>query len=271
MYTIEDTVIKIDRLKIRVIRKITENRSSPPLLLFNGIGANSELLLPLMRDLEGIECIAFDMPGIGQSQATFFPMRFKGLSQLSAKILDHYDYGNVDALGVSWGGGLVQEFARMHQARCRRLILAATSPGVVMVPSKPSVFMKLSTPKRYLDEEYLFEVAEHIYGGALRENPEKIRDFAEHIKPAKTGRGYLNQLAAIAGWTSIHWLHKLQQPTLILAGTDDPLVPLANGKILASRIPNSELVEIDCGHLLLLTKREIVVPKIIEFLMSESA
>ena len=110
------------------------------------------------------------------------------------------------------------------------------------------------------------EVAHHIYGGVLREHPEKIQEFAQHIKAAKSGRGYMNQLAAIAGWTSIHWLHKLQQPTLILAGTDDPLVPLANGKILAARIPNSRLEEINCGHLLLLTQRDIVVPKIVQFL-----
>ncbi|GAB1255718.1 poly(3-hydroxyalkanoate) depolymerase [Aurantivibrio plasticivorans] len=269
MVEFEDSIIKVDRLKIRVVRKLVPDRTGPPLLLFNGIGANAELLKPLMEDLEPIECITFDIPGIGQSQGTLLPMRFKQLSRLAAKILDYFDYGNVDALGVSWGGGLAQDFARQHQTRCRRLILAATSPGVVMVPSKPSVFMKLSTPKRYLDEEYLMEVAHHIYGGVLRDEPERVQEFAEHIKTAKSGRGYLNQLAAVAGWTSIHWLHKLQQPTLILAGTDDPLVPLANGKILSARIPNSILVEIECGHLLLLTKREEVVPKILTFLQFE--
>jgi poly(3-hydroxyoctanoate) depolymerase len=265
----EDSVVVVDGLKIRVMRKLNPGHKSPPLLLFNGIGANAELFKPLMTDLESIECITFDVPGIGGSDTTLIPMRFKALSKLSAKILDHFDYGNVDALGVSWGGGLAQEFARNHPKRCRRLILAATSPGVVMVPSKPSVFMKLSTPKRYLDERYLFEVAHHIYGGVLREHPEKIQAFAEHIKPAKTGRGYLNQLVAMVGWTSIHWLHKLQQPTLILSGVDDPLVPLANGKILNARIPNSRLEEINCGHLLLLTQREAVVPMIIAFLLGE--
>ena len=268
MPEILDQIITVDRLKIRVVRKVVDKRQSPPLILFNGIGANSDLLMPLMQDLASIECITFDIPGIGQSEATWLPMRFSGLSQLSAKILDYFDYGNVDALGVSWGGGLAQEFAKMFSNRCRRLILAATSPGVVMVPSKPSVFIKLSTPKRYLDEEYLLEIARDIYGGVLREHPEKIQEFAEHIKPAKSGRGYMNQLAAIVGWTSIHWLHKLKQATLILAGTDDPLVPLANGKILANRIPNSQLVEINCGHLLLLTQRNIVVPIIEKFLLA---
>lgn len=267
----EDSVVEVDGLKIRVLRKIVAERKSPPLLLFNGIGANAELFKPLMADLEEIECITFDVPGIGGSKPTFIPLRFKALSKLSAKILDHFDYGNVDALGVSWGGGLAQEFARQHPHRCRRLILAATSPGVIMVPSKPSVFMKLSTPRRYLDEEYLFEIAHHIYGGVLREHPEKIRAFAEHIKPAQSGRGYLNQLAAMAGWTSIHWLHKLQQRTLILSGVDDPLIPLANGKILNARIPDSRLQEINCGHLLLLTQRKAVVPMISEFLLEDTS
>lgn len=262
----DDDIVKIDRLRIRTVRKRVKNRTTPPLLLFNGIGANSELLMPLMKDLAPIECITFDMPGIGQSESSLLPMRFKGLSKLSEKILDYYDYGKVDALGVSWGGGMAQEFARRHQSRCRRLILAATSPGVVMVPSKPSVFLKLSTPKRYLDEEYLLDVAQHIYGGVLRDDPDKVQEFAKHIKPATGSRGYLNQLAAIVGWTSIHWLHKLQQPTLILAGTDDPLVPLVNGKILAARIPNSRLLEVNCGHLLLLTQRDLVAPKILAFL-----
>lgn len=265
-FDVEDQLVSVAKLKIRVVRGNVNSASAVPLLLFNGIGANSDLLLPLMRDLASNECITFDMPGIGQSQPSFLPMRFKQLSQLSGKILDHFGYDRVDVLGVSWGGGLAQEFAHLNPQRCRRLILAATSPGVVMVPSKPSVFMKLSTPKRYLDEEYLLEVAQHIYGGVLREQPQKIQEFAEHIRPAKSGRGYLHQLAAIVGWTSIHWLHKLKQKTLILAGRDDPLVPLANGKILAARIPDSELVEVDCGHLLLLTQRETVVPVIKQFL-----
>lgn len=271
MVDFEDQIVTVDRLQIRVVRKLVGKRKSPPLLLFNGIGANSDLLMPLMEDLASIECITFDMPGIGKSEASWLPMRFSALSKLSAKILDHFDYGKADALGVSWGGGLAQEFAKRHPDRCRRLILAATSPGVVMVPSKPSVFIKLSTPKRYLDEEYLLEVAHVIYGGVLRDNPEKIQEFAEHIKPAKSGRGYMNQLAAIVGWTSIHWLHKLTQPTLILAGTDDPLVPLANGKILAARIPNSQLKEINCGHLLLLTQRHVVGPIIQKFLLDKES
>jgi len=57
----------------------------------------------------------------------------------------------------------------------------------------------------------------------------------------------------MTGWTSIHWLHTLTQPTLILAGTDDPLVPAFNARLLARLIPNSRLELIDDGHLFVVT------------------
>jgi hypothetical protein len=49
--------------------------------------------------------------------------------------------------------------------------------------------------------------------------------------------GYLGQLFAISGWTSLPWLGSLRQPTLVLAGDDDPIVPLVNGRILARCTP----------------------------------
>jgi len=48
-------------------------------------------------------------------------------------------------------------------------------------------------------------------------------------------RGYLGQLYAIAGWTSLPWLHRLRPPTLVLAGDDDPIVPLLNARMLSPR------------------------------------
>jgi pimeloyl-ACP methyl ester carboxylesterase len=66
-------------------------------------------------------------------------------------------------------------------------------------------------------------------------------------------RGYLGQLYAITGWTTLPWLHRLRQPTLVLAGDDDPIVPLPNGRILAHRIPDARLHTVHGGrHLFLL-------------------
>ena len=79
------------------------------------------------------------------------------------------------------------------------------------------------------------------------------------------------QIVAMVGWTSIHWLHRLPQPTLILMGKDDPIVPEVNGRIMAQLISNARLVTIDDGHLFLLTRTAAVVPIIDSFLQNASS
>ncbi len=56
---------------------------------------------------------------------------------------------------------------------------------------------------------------------------------AENMRGA-SDLGYLYQLLAMAGWTSLPWLRSLAQPTLVLMGRDDPLVPVINGQILGA-------------------------------------
>ena len=78
--------------------------------------------------------------------------------------------------------------------------------------------------------------------------------------------GYYLQLIACLGWTSLPWLPFLAQPTLVMMGTDDPIVPLVNGRILAKLIPNARLVTIDDGHLFLLTSAKEAAGHVAEFL-----
>jgi pimeloyl-ACP methyl ester carboxylesterase len=74
------------------------------------------------------------------------------------------------------------------------------------------------------------------------------------------------QLVAGFGWSSLPWLRLLAQPTLVMAGTDDPIVPVANGRILASLIPDARLVTIDDGHLFLVTSASKSAAMISKFL-----
>ena len=243
----------------------------PPLLVFNGIGANLELIEPFAAALKDIEVIAFDVPGAGGSPAPTLPYRFRGLARLANDLLDELGYrGQVDAIGVSWGGALAQTFAFHFPDRCRRLILAATSPGVIMVPGKLSVLMKLVSPRRYADPDYLHSVGPELYGGRYRRDPELLKKHGLAIRPP-SGRGYLYQLMAGWGWTSLPWLRLLRQPTLVMHGTDDPIVPLANAKILAALIRNSELYVIDDGHLFLIARAAEVAPIIHRFLADGSS
>ena len=71
------------------------------------------------------------------------------------------------------------------------------------------------------------------------------------------------------GWTSFHWLHKVEQHTLILAGRDDPIVPIINAKLLKWRLPNCRLHSLNCGHLFLLTRPKHSAYIIRKFLNNE--
>ena len=237
----------------------------PPLLIFNGIGANIELVEPFLDALDGPEAVVFDVPGVGGSPAPTLPYRPSTLARLAARLLDQIGHNQVDVLGVSWGGALAQQFAFQQSERCRRLVLAATSPGHLMVPGKLTVLLKMATPRRYKDPGYMRRVAGDIYGGALRGSPELVRKHLTHVRWA-SDYGYYLQLLAGFGWSSLPWLRLLAQPTLVMAGTDDPIVPVANGRILASLIPDARLATIDDGHLFLVTSATESAAVISEFL-----
>jgi poly(3-hydroxyoctanoate) depolymerase len=240
-----------------------------PLLLLNGIGANLELFQPFVDALDArIETIRVDLPGAGGSPAPPLPIRFPGLARLVARMLDQLGYRTVDVLGVSWGGALAQQFAHQHRDRCRRLILVSTGTGAVMVPGRLSALLTLASPRRYQDPSHMASIAGRLYGGRLRSDPELAARLARDVRAGDT-QGYYRQLLAGFGWTSIHWLHGLRQPTLILTGRDDPIVPCLNGGIMALLIPNSRLHIFDDGHLGLVTSAEELAPIVRAFLTED--
>lgn len=232
-----------------------------PLFLMNGIGASLELLVPFADAMGEREIIAFDVPGAGESETTILPYRMWMLSMLASGVLNKLCYDQVDVLGVSWGGALAQQFALQNPRRCRRLILAATSQGVLMVPPKLSVLAKFMTPKRFNDANYRKEIAGEIYGGKARASKAPIEDFRKTSK-----RGYLYQQFALLGWTSVPWLPLLSQKTLVMAGDDDPVIPVANARIMATLIRDSRLHVFNDGHLFLISSADEAARVVSEFL-----
>jgi poly(3-hydroxyalkanoate) depolymerase len=245
--------VQMDGRRIRVAVR-AGTAPGTPLLIFNGIGANLELVEPFTAALHDIETIVFDIPGVGGSDMPGLPYRFSGLARLADRLLNELGYNQpVDVLGVSWGGALAQQFAFQYAHRCRKLVLAATSPGVIMMPGRLSVIGKLISPRRYRDPDYLMRIGADLYGGTFRDRPDLLREHGRHIS-ATGGLAYFYQLFAAWGWTSILWMRLLRQPTLVMAGSDDPIVPLINAKLMAMVIRRSRLVVIDDGHLFLVTR-----------------
>jgi len=221
-----------------------------------GIGGNLEMWTPFEEALDGrvVQTITVDAPGTGGSGGYRFPRRMSGLASTMERLLDALGYHRVDVLGVSFGGVLAQQLAHQAPDRVRRLVLAATGIGLGGVPGSPRVLLRLATPRRYTQPDYYRRIAGDIYGGLARRDPDAmLHGSLARFTHAPGLGGYLAQLYAIAGWTSLPWLCRLPQPTLVLAGDDDPIVPLVNGRILNRLIPDSRLhVVAGGGHLFLL-------------------
>jgi len=222
----------------------------PPLLLCNGIGASLELLQPFVDAIDPRRSvIRFDMPGVGGSPAPVVPYHLATLPSLLAGLLDQLGHEQADVLGISWGGGLAQQFALSRPDRVRRLVLVATGPGALMVPGHPRVLLRMLTPRRHRNPAYAARIAGELYGGSARENPLVARDLLHATTRLGPARGYFYQLISTVGWTSLPLLPRLRPPTLILAGDDDPIIPLVNARIMRRLIPRSQLHVYPGGHL----------------------
>jgi poly(3-hydroxyalkanoate) depolymerase len=253
----------VDGRTLRVaIWRASKATTKLPILFFNGIGANIEAMAPMAELLDDRDFITFDMPGIGGSPDPVVPYNALMMARIAALLLDRFEMPIVDVMGVSWGGAMAQQFALQNGARTNKLILVATSAGMLMVPGNPAALVKMADPRRYIDPDFMAKHFKTLYGGM-------VGNKAEHIgritPPSKTG--YFYQLMAMMGWTSAPFLPFMKTQTLIMMGDDDQIVPLANGKFLNFLIPNSELFVVENGgHLFLLSHVEQSISAIRAFL-----
>jgi poly(3-hydroxyalkanoate) depolymerase len=249
------------------VREGTDD-ATPPLLLLNGIGASLEVLQPFVDALHPRRTvIRFDVPGVGGSPRPVVPYVLATFSPVVARLLDELGHADpVDVLGFSWGGGLAQHFAVQHRRRVRRLVLAATGTGSLMVPAHPRVLARMLTPRRHRDPEYARSIAGDIYGGTMRSHPERAARALHAQTQLGPKRGYYYQLAAAAGWSSLPFLRLIRTPTLIVAGDDDPIIPAINAHVMARCIPDAELHLYRGGHLALVTEAPALAPVVERFL-----
>ena len=180
--------------------------------------------------------------------------------------------GALRYLGVSWGGVVAQQLAIGRPKRVRRLVLASTVSGVLSVPGRPAVLRHMLTPRRYYSRAYLESIAPTIYGGRARTDPNYLSQEAQvRLARPPSVRGYVGQMLAISTFTTLPNLHRIQAPTLVITGDDDPLVPIVNARVLARRIPGAVLhVVRDAGHLMLLDSVETVAPVLDAFLGNDT-
>ncbi|MEN5147790.1 alpha/beta fold hydrolase [Pseudomonas orientalis] len=229
-----------------------------PLLLLNGLGGLIRTFDPLRDELDDFMTITLDVPGVGKSQMPRWPIRLPRHAEMIAEMLKQLGIDQVDVFGVSWGGALAQEFALRYPSMVRRLILAATSPGPVLLMKPADVmdfFRKSKNAKMRKQDSSRNSLHTLLRFGAMK--------GMLSVNP----RTHYFQLAALIGWTSLLRLSRLSQRTLVLTGDRDPLVQAYNAHILRRTIRRSELRILKCeGYFFVVTSARRTAVLIREFL-----
>jgi poly(3-hydroxyalkanoate) depolymerase len=247
------------------IRVNVRHGTGVPLVVCNGIGASLEVLDPFVEQLD-CTVVRFDVPGTGGSPTSLLPYGFPYLAWVLGRVLSKLGIGVVDVLGLSWGGALAQQFAFQNPRRCRRLVLVATGTGLFMVPAHPRILAKMATPRRFSDPDYLASIAGELYGGTVRTHGEDVAKLFVRQLHAGSKIGYLHQLLAGSVWTSLFALPAVRQRTLIVQGTDDPIIPVVNARIMNALLPHSRLYLHSGGHIDLVHNAAQLAPVIGKFL-----
>lgn len=235
--------------RFRLLIRPASSEPAQVVVLIGGIGQRAQALEPLVEQLDPrLEVIRFDPPGIGQTAPGPLPYAMPQLASVVVAILDQLGHDEVDLVGYSWGGVVAQQLAVQAGQRVRRLVLLATNTGAVSVPGSSQTTAMLFSP--FASQLLRTDDATigRIYGGLARERANEVRAMLEPEFEAM-GSGMFQQLMAALTWTTLPATWLIRQPTLIMSGTDDPMVPAINGRILHETIRGSRLREFPGGHL----------------------
>ena len=127
-----------------------------------------------------------------------------------------------------------------------------------MVPPNPLPPVKNLILRRYGD----------LWGGSAKTDPDALASALRKARISPLSIGYLYQHTAALGFTTLPLLPLIRQRTLVLTGDQDPIIPVANGRILAAGIPHATLHVYHGGHVELVTRPSLLTPLITGFLAS---
>jgi 3-oxoadipate enol-lactonase len=228
-----------------------------PLVMISGCGTDSSAWLNQIPALSlNYHVITFDNRGSGRSDKPDIPYTVKMMAADVAGLLDSIGIGAAHILGYSMGGVIAQEFALNYPERTLTLILScaypAGAPDVVLPePQIMGLMFDPETITRLTPLEWSGKLLgcmcsrEFLDKHSLLVN-EMVARQSEHPTPL---HGIMRQVEAMLTARTYDRLSKIKAPTLVIGGTADIITPCENLRLLASKIPNAELVILDnLGH-----------------------
>lgn len=256
-FTIPTTSKYVEADGIRFAYRKFGQETGIPLVFFIHFRGTMENWDPNMIGVlaESRPIILFDNAGVGESSGET-PSTIAEMAKNAASFIRALGLQQVDVLGFSIGGFVVQELVLQQPDLVRRLILAGTAPqSGVGLKTRHDVVVAASAE----DADSAFERFMFLFYHPTETSRAAGAASLKRIMGQKTVDSSLQvrnaQSKAIAQWAdrvhnqSYERLHKIKQPVLVTNGVDDIMVPTVNSYILAQQLPNAQLIIYpDSGH-----------------------
>ncbi|HEX5608515.1 MAG TPA: alpha/beta fold hydrolase [Solirubrobacterales bacterium] len=226
-----------------------------PLLLIQGLsGTHLAWGEPFKAELESsFDTIAFDNRGVGRSGPVTEPFTIAEMAADAAGLLDALEVETTHVLGISMGGMIAQELALAHPERIRTLTLGCTyCGGEGSSLTDPADSTPLLEAMASGDRERVYRAGWELnVSPGFRAEEGRYATFQEMASALPVAQETIQlQLQAIFGHNTSDRLGDVALPTLVIHGTEDKVIPVANGHLVAGLIPGSRLEIYDgTGHL----------------------
>lgn len=253
-----------------------EGTGSQTILLLIGLGGRaSDWGTTLPRALsERYRVVRVDHRGAGLSPPAPGGYTLRDMARDATAVLDAVGAERAHVVGYSMGGMIAQLMATEHPERVERLVLLSTHfGGRDAVPPTPKA-LKLFDPKQLLLRAFSakrmvrFTIDTLFGGGSHTRVAEALEVMLANVQATPTSPvTFKAQMDAIIASDLGHKVSEIKQTTLVIHGTDDPLVPFGNGELLHARLPASRFEILDgVGHMPMLECPEKLSELILGFL-----
>jgi pimeloyl-ACP methyl ester carboxylesterase len=229
-------------------------------VLIGGLGMRGAELAPLAARLgaAGVRAVTLDNLQVGDGPRVATPS-IEAQAEHAWRAIDAHaaqpSAARVVLFGLSMGGMIAATMTTERPRRVARLVLAATSPNTGELAAIPET---LDVAWRRPASAAAAAESLHVVFGAtaVREQPELVRAYVAYRlagENGQTGRDFLAQLEALRafpGEARYAALAATRVPTLVVAGAEDRLFPLAHARWIAERLACPLHVVERAGHML---------------------
>jgi len=261
----DEKFVQVDDNKIRYLES---GNSKKTLVLLHGLGASAErwnTVIPILD--EHFRVVVPDLIGFGFSDK---PLTDYTLDFFSNFLEKFFIASNVDhpvILGSSLGGQISAEYTSTHPQNVEKLILS--SPSGVMKQSTPALdaYMMAAMYPNEQNAKNAFELME----GSGEKIAQKIIDgFIERMKLPNAKLAFMSTILGLKNAEIItKKLQSIITPTLIIWGSDDPVIPIQHADEFIAAISDCEFFKMDnCGHTPYVQKPTIFASKVLDFVLS---